>query len=184
MGKPKPKKPGYWDNIKNIQKHLKKIVKKNKGKFPTKQELRQFPYGMEIEVAIMRLGMTPDEFRMQMGIKAPDADERDEMLDLLMSSTDSFLDTVRDKKKSMGIEPIDTGPPEQVQWKIGGQQAPTSAPASPPASPPASQPERNVPFQERPDTLFPEKSKKTTELKDTMASFEQDLKKFREKEKE
>ncbi|MHC1591901.1 MAG: hypothetical protein ACXQS8_07435 [Candidatus Helarchaeales archaeon] len=101
MGSQKPKKPGYWDNIKNIQKHLKKIIKKNNGQFPTKEQLRAFPYGIDIETAIMRLGMTLDEFRMQMGIKAPDAAEQDQMLDLLMSSTESFLATVRERKKAI-----------------------------------------------------------------------------------
>ena len=98
MRKKKPKKPEYWDNINNIQKHLKKIIKKNKRRFPTKEELRGFPYGIEIETAIMRLGMTLDEFRIQMGVKASDAEEQDKMLDLLMNSTESFLDTVRERK--------------------------------------------------------------------------------------
>ena len=157
----KPKKAGYWDNIKNIQKHLKKIIKKNKA-FPSKEELRAFPYGMEIETAIMRLGMTLDEFRVQMGVKAPHADEQDHMLDLLMNSTESFLDTVREQKKArqnQGIETIAPSQPAQIQ-----QPTDSMGQSVPPAD------------------SNPIEIKKKVDLKDSLSMFENRLKKYEEKD--
>ncbi|MHA1145511.1 MAG: hypothetical protein ACTSRW_12285 [Candidatus Helarchaeota archaeon] len=201
MGKQKVKKPGYWDNIKNIQKHLKKIIKKNGGNFPTKEQLRAFPYGLEIETAIMRLGMTLDEFRMQMGIKSSNAEEQDQMLDLLMSSTESFLQTVRERKRSMATGKIDPLTVEPELDVVVSEQPPAeialdsethpeadisdlvpSSGSSLPKPKPLSKLQSHAPQPDLFQQTIKEPNEKKGHLHDTFALFETKLKKYSDEE--
>ncbi len=102
MGKDKKsgKKPEYWLKWKNVEKEMKNIIKKNDKNFPTLQELRRLDYeNQDIEKAIMRHGLTLDEVRIKMGIKAPESSSKDKMLQLLEASTDSFLSNVKEVKE-------------------------------------------------------------------------------------
>jgi len=102
MGKDKKsgKKPEFWLKWKNIEKEMKKIIKKNGKNFPSLQELRRLDYeNQDIEKAIMRHGLTLDEVRIKMGIKSKETSSRDKMLDLLEASTSSFLSNVREIKE-------------------------------------------------------------------------------------